>query len=131
MKGVSTVIILVLMLLITISLTLSLYLWATGALSNLSSSATQEKNYQRSRSCLNIEYFAASDNYVAIKNCGLTPLTDFKLYVDGEELPAMVPDKLDPQEEGGLQANALIPSGSHQILVTADLAESAVITVTK
>lgn len=133
MKAVSEIIAMFLVLIIAVSLIAMLYLWSTGVLPQLYSGVNETNQYARSRACLNIEYVAWHDGYLVIKNCGLTPLKDFKLYINGNNVSTRgTPAKLDPQEQGGMQINSSFsPSDSYDIFVTADLAESPVVTVTQ
>lgn len=132
MKAISQIIATILILLIAVSLVVMLYVWSTGILPKIYSGENSTKEYLRSRACLNIESAGWSDAYAVIKNCGYVPLKDFKVYVNGKNVSAIVPVKLDPQEVGEVQITSPHPlTDSYDILVTADLAESPVVTVVK
>lgn len=96
MKGVSEIVLIVLILLIAVSITALVYTWASHTTSSIYPEGTDERAYTQQRACLGIERM--TNTQVIINNCGLVPLKNFKIFVNGNLQGVIVPAVLDPGE---------------------------------
>jgi len=118
-KGISQIVIIILILLIAVSLTSALYMWAGQTVFQIYPEDTQERIYMRERACLGVDRI--SNTQITINNCGLVPLKDFKIYVNGVNQNPSVPESLEPGESSDIAVNINL---GQRVYVTSDYAES-------
>jgi len=128
-KGVSNILLAILILVIGASLTAALAVWLPEIAFEAYPEEAYNKSYLRSRACLSLGDISSES--LTIKNCGLVPLSDFRLYIDFHEAILSGIEKLDPQESATIDYS-IIEYGKceeeiHEFYVTADLAESPVL----
>jgi hypothetical protein len=121
-KGITQVFLSVLLLMIGISLTSLVYLFATGAIYNIFPSESFNASYQRTRACISLENVDFYNANLTLKNCGLVPLTKFRLFIDLTEIPLSI-SKLEPQESATIHYARYL-EGMHNFIVFTDYAET-------
>lgn len=123
-KGQVQIFLVILILMIGLALIVILALWLPNIAFEAYSEEAYEKSYLRSRACLSLESVDINSQDLIIKNCGLVPLRDFKVYIDFNEVASDNINILNPQESLTIYYGLSLPEGSYEFYVTADYAES-------
>lgn len=130
-KGLSTIISVILVLLIAVSTTALVALTLpklTFNIFNVESSFNQ--SYVESRGCLSIESVDPYNREVIIKNCGKISLSNFRLFIDFNEVSISSIPEIEPSEEAVINyLKCLSEKNYYNFYAIADLAESPAVKV--
>lgn len=131
-KGISNLVAVILLMLISVSLVASLYIWSTANIFEVYPEEQYNRTYLRSRACLSIEDIRIaidrSRSMITLRNCGYVPLSEFQLYINMLPVDSSFQDKLEPSESA-IMIMGIIPESTDKVYVTADFAESEILTV--
>jgi len=122
MKGVSEIVLIVLILLIGVSITALVYTWASDTVFSIYPEDTDERAHTQQRACLGIE--SMTNTKVVINNCGLVPLKNFKVFVNGNLQSVIIPPILDPGETYSFDVTV---EETDKVQVTSDYAITPVV----
>ncbi len=125
-KAISGLIVMVLLLMISVSLVAAIYVWSSSIAFESYPEESISRSYLRSRACLSLEEIDGVGGTATLRNCGLIPLSNFTLYIDGEIVSSALPDDLDPNE--GETITFDVQTGEHGYLVVSDIIETPYIT---